>query len=234
MSRSIVRSKINAKYNPASVGGGGGGTPAPPDKAIQFNQAGAFGASAAFFYDYPSTPTTNTASLRLARNYDFLLTPMAPIGAAGIQIKNSSLSAGNPEKRSPFITSHSVQISGGVPNYVMKFEAYDILDRLQILGFKCDYSVDVFDDNTDYTYSRIGTLLCSFPKINDVTGNTTSINVVDSFIVSLNTDPAFDLNLGFFTASHGGTQVRLTADFSHIAVDSIYFTGLFTIFMNPA
>ena len=235
MSRSIVRSKINAKYNPASVGGGGGGTPASPDKAIQYNSGGVFGANSTFIYDYPGTPTTNTSSLRLIRDYDFLTTPMAPSGAAGIQIKNSPLTlTGNPGTRYPFITSTAVQFQQGLPTTLMRFQVYNILSQFQISGFKCDYSVDVYDaNNTNKVYTRVGTLLVAFPERNNINGDSNDINVVDSFIVSDSTDPLLNLNFGFFTAEYiTGDVINLIGNFTHITLDSMYFTGLFTTFMT--
>lgn len=274
MSRSIVRSKINAKYNPVNTGGGGGGsaiavydegslltvsatsfnftgagvtatavgdaitvnipgggggTPAPPDSSIQFNEGGSFGGDSQFYYNYDTTYNASKHSVMLDADYNFNTNPIIYPGAAGIGIKNNSTGTSG-EVRYPFITSHAAEIIASTPNVVMKINPV-LSDQLRITGFKCDYSIDARHNIIEYHTSRSGTLLSAFNYPN--AAEPAYVNLVDSFIVADNSEAGLDLNLGkFYINWTAGDALEIYADFSSITTaDTLYFNGLFTIFM---
>jgi len=271
MSRSIVRSKINAKYNPVTTGGGGGGSaiavydegslltvnatsfnftgagvtasavgdavtvnipgggsssPALPDSSIQFNEGGAFGGDSQFTYQYDTSLLSSKHSVSLDCDYNFNTDPLIYPGAAGIKVKNSSTGTSG-EVRYPFITSHAVDFVSSAPTIVMKINPV-ISGNLRITGFKCDYSIDGRHNTIQYHTSRAGTLLTAFHY-----PQTTEVNLVDSFIVADNSEAGLDLNVGKFYINWDiSDTVELYADFSSITTaDTLFFNGLFTVFM---
>lgn len=210
---------LSASWAP---GGGGSTSPGGNDTYIQFNSQSAFGGNSNLKYQYDST-AVDAYRLDHVSSTNFTTTAFTVDSPASVVINNDP----NGIRQRVGITNFQyTQTANTVTTPFFKFDAGGSTGggtTLNVLGFKCDYSLAIVDGSNNFVATRIGTLqgVWDWDQFNEPI-------LQDNFING-------DISLGqlqnaIFTLKWGpGTEVELKLDTSTVDYN-VYFNGLFNIF----
>jgi hypothetical protein len=197
-------------------GGGGGGTPGGAIGDIQFNNgSGGFTGTDNFNYN------DGTQLLSYKTNTDFTSTSISTDPDSSIKLINTTNTLFEYEFK-----SHLIQWNKLVPNgsteAIVSFNVHSAnLESLNILGFKCDYSLTVLDGSNKFTGTRVGTLYGAWDFDESVDPSLNQIYVAG--------DSAGFLNYPEFNLKWDGDKIILYMTRNG---KDLIFSGLFTVFIN--
>ena len=199
-----------------------GSTPTTPgggNTQIQINSGSTFYGTGDLTYDYDVASQTY-GQLRHRYTTDFKATPY------NTKFKSSIVpfSRANDYGQQAGITHWQFSISANTgPVDIYAFDTgLSVGTTLQMYGFKCDYSIMLFDGSNNRA-ARVGTLLGAW---NNDTGGTPVLS--DTYVDGDNS--GLELGTVVFTLAWNGNDIVLRMDCTGVSSGDTYFNGVFTNF----
>jgi hypothetical protein len=197
-------------------GGGGGGIPGGSTGDIQFNNGtGGFGGDGNFNYNI------SNQTILFQTNADFKTTSVSTDSNSNISLYNQYNQPFSHGFKS-YLIQWNVLIPSDSTESIISFDVHPS-DKtyLNILGFKCDYSLSLLNGSNTITGTRIGTLYGAWDYDEGIDPSLNQIYISGDSSLALE-EPQFNLRWN-------GSKIELYLNSNR---KDLIFSGLFTVFVS--